>query len=557
MMALILFIAAFLRFFNLGTTPAGLYVDEASIGYNAYSILLTGKDEYGKFLPFLIKSFGDYKAPVYTYLLVPVYKLWGMNMFTTRSVSALSGVITVLFLYLLVKLLTQDKRLAVLSSLVLAISPWHILLSRTTLEANVALAFMIVGLWAFFKFVKGSSAFLIVFALATSVSLTSYHSQRMILPLLYLVLIWHYKKIIFRKSNFKWLSISLMAGLLLLTPTLLIINTEAFLVRAIRVNVLGLRTDQLWGFAENFILNNRILLFIRELLSLYTAYFSPRYLFGSGNSVLRNVYPDLGPFFVWQLPFLILGVVRFIKLKLSGWKTLIVLLLVISPLPASLVREPFGMIRALALTIPLSILIAMGMEVLMEKWKTKGLLVILVFTLLGVGKLYLSAFKFNDYYRYKDWDYGVDQVVEQINKLPDQNIQVDNWRSEIYSQLLFFLKYDPFKYQKDNGMENLAGYYNNEPIGQVKKMDRITVKPINWDKDVLDDKVLIGSFQIIGDSLINQYCLTEVFTVRAPDNEILFIGARTNPQEFKKYITLNQKSGNETKDCWGALNTSD
>jgi len=76
----------------LGSTPSGLSVDEAAIGYNAYSILETGKDEYGQSFPVLIKSFGDYKAPVYTYLLVPVYKLWGMNVFTTRSISAAAGV---------------------------------------------------------------------------------------------------------------------------------------------------------------------------------------------------------------------------------------------------------------------------------------------------------------------------------------------------------------------------------------------------------------------------------------------------------------------------------
>src|SRR3989344_8441615 len=116
-MVLVLIIATWLRFFNLGITPGGLYVDEASIGYNAYSLLKTGRDEYGKSFPALIKSYGDFKAPVYTYLLVPVYKFWGLNMTTTRAVSAVAGVMTVAFLYALVKLVTNNGRLGVLSSL--------------------------------------------------------------------------------------------------------------------------------------------------------------------------------------------------------------------------------------------------------------------------------------------------------------------------------------------------------------------------------------------------------------------------------------------------------
>ncbi len=554
MIVVVLLLATLLRFFNLGVTPGGLYVDEASIGYNAYSILETGKDEYGKSFPALIKSFGDYKAPVYTYLLVPVYKILGMNITTTRSVSAASGVITVLFLYLLIKLLTNKERLAVLGSLVLAISPWHILLSRATVEANVALMFMVVGLWAFFKYIKGSKVFLVLAVVATAVSFTSYHSERFILPLLYLGLGWQYRKQIFNKGDLKRLISGLVVGLIVLIPTLLVLTTPGFFARAERVNILGVKTDQLWGFVEGTrILNNRALLFIREEASLYAAYFSPKYLFGLGNSVLRNVYPDVGSFLIWQLPFLIIGMVGLIRLKNNGWKVLLVLLLVISPLPASLVREPFGMIRALPMVLPLSILVAMGIDAFMEKTKFWGTMLIVILILWSMGRIYLSAFKLNDYYRYQYWDYGTDKVVEEINKLPDQKIQVDGWRAEVYSQLLFFLKYDPAKYQADNKMEDLNNYYNNEAIGQIRKIGRITVKTINWNEDVFDDKLLVGSYVIIGDDQIKKYCLTKVFTVRAPDNQILFIGARTNPEAMLKYSKLTKELSDKPKDCWDVV----
>jgi 4-amino-4-deoxy-L-arabinose transferase-like glycosyltransferase len=534
MIVLILLIAISLRFFNLGVTPGGLFVDEASIGYNAYSILETGRDEYGKSFPALIKSFGDYKAPVYTYLLIPVYKIWGMNMTTTRAASAAAGVITILFLYLLIKLITGKKRLAVLSSLVLALSPWHILLSRAAIEANVALMFMLIGLWAFFKYLKGSKTFLTIAAISTAASFTAYHSERIILPLLYLGLGWRYRKEIFKKNDLKKLIGGVAAGLIILIPTLLVITTPAFSVRAERVNILGLKTEQLWGFVQKAgIFNNRALLFTREWLSLYTAYFSPKYLFGLENSVPRDLYPDTGPFLIWMLPFLIIGIVELVRLKNADWKKLLIMLLIISPLPASLVREPFGMIRALPLIIPMSILIALGIDKFIERRRLWGTAIMVVLIFWGLGRIYLSAFKLNDYYRYQYWDWGVDKVVEEVGKLPDKKIQVDGWRAEIYSQLLFFLKYDPAKYQADNKMENLGSYYNNEAIDQIKRMGRITVKSINWDKDVLTDRVIVGSFTIMGDDQIKKYCLTKLFTVRAPDNSILFIGARTNPEKLK------------------------
>lgn len=549
----VLIIAIFLRFFNLGTTPAGIFVDEASIGYNAYSIMMTGKDEYGKSFPVLIRSFGDYKAPVYTYLLIPIYKIWGMNIASTRSISAASGVLTILFLYFLVKLITKNKSLAILSSLVLAISPWHILLSRGAFEANLALMFTVIGLWSFYKFIRGNKIFFAIFTITTALAITAYHSERLILPLLYLCLGWYYRNKIFNTRNTTWLIVGFILGFIILLPTLLISRTPAFLARAQTVNVLGTKTQDLWGFVKDSgILNNRLLLSFREWLSLYTAYFSPKYLFGSVNSIPRDVYPNLGPLYVWELPFLIIGVIKLIKIKTSESKILLTLLLILSPMPASLVREPFGTIRALTMIIPLSILIASAIELFINRWRL-GIIVATALVLFGIGKVSISAFQLNDLYRYQYWDYGTDQVVKEISKYPDKEIQVDGWRAEIYSQLLFFLKYDPTKYQADNMMDDINTYYNNGATSAIKHIGRITVKTINWNEDLFTNKLLVGSNVIIGDDLIKRYCLTKVFTIRAPDNTTIFIGARTNPQAIKQYNKLATQLVSFPKDCWSFI----
>ena len=92
-----------LRFWQLGVNPPSLDWDEVSLGYNAYSLLKTGKDEYGTFMPLSIRSFGDFKPPLYTYLTIPVVSIFGLNEFSTRFISALFGSLSVVIGYFLIK----------------------------------------------------------------------------------------------------------------------------------------------------------------------------------------------------------------------------------------------------------------------------------------------------------------------------------------------------------------------------------------------------------------------------------------------------------------------
>src|SRR5437868_4133609 len=98
---LTLVLGAFLRFYQLGATPHSLDWDEVSWGYNAYSILKTGHDEYGSFMPLSFKAFGDYKQPVYVYLTTVPIQLFGLTPFAVRFTSAFFGFLTIPFVFLL------------------------------------------------------------------------------------------------------------------------------------------------------------------------------------------------------------------------------------------------------------------------------------------------------------------------------------------------------------------------------------------------------------------------------------------------------------------------
>ena len=155
-LALLIFFALFLRTYHISQVPPALSWDEVSIGYNAYSILKTGRDEHGKFLPIdTFVAYGDYKPPLAIYLTVPSIALFGLSEFGVRFPSAFFGTLTVLMTYFLVKEFFRrtknqepiTRNLPTIASLLLAISPWHINLSRAGFEANIALFFIVLGVY--------------------------------------------------------------------------------------------------------------------------------------------------------------------------------------------------------------------------------------------------------------------------------------------------------------------------------------------------------------------------------------------------------------------------
>src|SRR3990172_10161443 len=102
LLALIIFLAIILRFWDLGKNPPSPDWDEVAIGYNAHSLLETGRDEYGIKFPLVFRSFDDYKPPLYFYLTALAVKFFGLNVFAVRFSSALFGVLAVLGTYFLV-----------------------------------------------------------------------------------------------------------------------------------------------------------------------------------------------------------------------------------------------------------------------------------------------------------------------------------------------------------------------------------------------------------------------------------------------------------------------
>ena len=162
LLLLILALGLLLRLWEVGNVPPSPDWDEAALGYNAYSILLTGRDEYGQFMPLVLRSFDDYKPALYSYLIIPFIKIFDLNIISVRLPAIIFGVLAVFATYLLVKeiLSIEDKQgksnkyketLALLSAAFLSISPWHLQFSRIAFESSVAASFNIFSAFFFLK----------------------------------------------------------------------------------------------------------------------------------------------------------------------------------------------------------------------------------------------------------------------------------------------------------------------------------------------------------------------------------------------------------------------
>jgi len=134
---LVLLLASVIRLWDLSNTPISLYWDEMDVGYQAYSILNTGKDYFGNFLPLTPHSFADFRAPVFIYLTIPFIQVFDLTALGVRLPAAVAAVVSIYLIFLVAKEILENKKLALIAALILAFSPWHIHYSRMSFEATI------------------------------------------------------------------------------------------------------------------------------------------------------------------------------------------------------------------------------------------------------------------------------------------------------------------------------------------------------------------------------------------------------------------------------------
>lgn len=544
-LTLIVFIGGVLRLYKLDKIPSGFYVDEAAIGYNAYSLLLTGKDEYGKSFPVFLRSYGLVSPPLYTYLTVIPIKVFGLSIYSVRVLSSISGIMSIVFVYLILKKLKifRNNYVAYIGTFLFAVSPWSIFFSRGAFEANFAFLLILVVVY-FLLLCEEQLIYLVPAAAVASISTHAYQAERLIVYVLlggFVLMLVLRKKI---KSFFvKEVICALIVFLLIQAPQLFLLLTPSFGSRAV-----GL-------FYKSAILRDSIrishflpdivvipLAFLREFLSQFTSYFSPRNLFWEGDSDLQRSLPALSVFYSWMIAPYLIGFYLFLK-SLKEVKYQFVLLMLVSfVLPAALTGDPFSTLRSQPLLLPLLVIICLGIDFFIQKLSAFPLVMI------GVTLIFISAIYFwRSYFvllpseRATIWGYGYNQLADEIKKRPEEKFIVDESRSKpSYIELLFFLKYPPAEFHKIINPDIRNNYYTNLNFDTSYAFANIETRNITWEKDIYKNQILVGDEFAVSEKQAKEHFLTIVFEIRDPLDNVVFRGYKTNPKE--KCANISQKN---------------
>jgi len=506
---IVIFVLAFtLRVVNIGRFPAGFSADEASQGYTAYSILKTGRDEWGQFLPLNPRSFGDYKPPLYTYLTIPSVALFDLNEFSVRLPSAFFGSLAVVAVFLLAQELFGITAISLLAALFLAICPWHLVFSRGAIEANLTAFFFPMGFYFFLRGLKRAKYFPWA-VLFWGLNLYTYHSAKLFTVLFAIFIIWWTRKKIPWFS--KKIKISLVLTAIFVVPVLLSILKSGGGNRFLDVSLFN-PTDK-WqevterqseSWLKNLpLFNNKVIWVADKFTKNYLSYFSLNFLFtdGSPDDSYANL-PGRGLLHLWELP-LLLATVWFFYKKKEKRLTLLLVWLLLAGLPAALSKEPAHANRASTFLPLWSILSAYGAyfswEFFTKKLSVKVKKTIFTLTLFFI---FLSLIFFlEEYFSHapaklaKGLSYGYKQTVDYLGTIEGDydKIVITKRFSEPQVFVAFYKKYNPYQYQKeaqDFLLYEKQGFVFQDQLG-VYHLGKYEFRDINWNADKQLVKTLV------------------------------------------------------------------
>ncbi len=192
LLAGVLLVGLLLRVWALGEYPPGLNQDEASEGYEAWALLHGGMDRNGNRFPALFVSWGSGQNVLYAWLSMPIIALFGLTPVTLRLTAAICGTLTLPVMYLLGYLL-GGRKTGFLALTITALCPWHIMLSRWALEANLLPCFQLAGILLAVYAMKKPWALVgaaIVFALSLYAYGTAFLFLALFLPPAFAYLLW-------------------------------------------------------------------------------------------------------------------------------------------------------------------------------------------------------------------------------------------------------------------------------------------------------------------------------------------------------------------------------
>lgn len=544
-LTIIVLLAGFLRLYKLGSNPPSLDWDEVSLGYNAWSLLATGHDEFGNSWPLTIRSFGDYKPPLYAYVLIPILHFFGQTEIAIRLPSAIAGILTVIVTYFLANELlpraTSSKSslftTGSLTSFLLAISPWHLQFSRIAFEANVGLFFFLTSVWLLLRWIHtGAPWNVLLSSIFGSGALLSYHSTKIVLPLLTLVLVLNYRhRVIALLMKQKMVALVAASAVFGTVGTILFTifvqhigqsrfqQTSLFTIDEL-LNTSQSRVERFSSSLVDRTINHRFGVYSRQILKGYLDHFDFQFWFLEGDRIDRHRAPSVGLLYFSEFIPLVVGLLFVVwgalgknhfdpseKRKLN----VILLWFLVAPAASSLTGGTPSAVRSLLFLPVVQLFVTIGIVVIIRRARRIGRMSVLLFCSLF---LILACFEFGHYlHQYyvhapieyaPAWQYGYKQAVERIMREKQQysEIVMTTTYDQPYIYVLWYGRYDP-------------GYWVNS--GEFNKgFDTFRFTSIDWQnlKAEKGDLLVVGNAREMGGR-------PELWAVPFPDGSDAFVAS--------------------------------
>lgn len=498
LLVLIVVFAFFIRVYKVTAVPPSLSWDEVSIGYNAYSILKTGRDEHGRFLPIdTFVGYGDYKPPLAVYLTVPFVAVFGLSELAVRLPSVIAGTLAVLLTYFVVLELFDHKKrefsfgiwhlafdIPTTASLLLAISPWHLQLSRAGWEANIALTILLFGIWLVLH-ARTKPRLLIMCWTPFVLAMYTFNSARYVAPIIALLFLFWIRKKMWEYKRYALTGIVL--GLLLLTPLVPHLVSPEARLRFTEVNIFSdlsiveRSNDRIardgGGLTPNIVHNRRVG-FTLEYFKHFFDHFQPWFLFIRGDGNPKFSIQDVGQLYLIEAPFLMYGVYRlFISDAKLAWT--LILWIIFAILPAGVARETPHALR-IENSLPVwQMFTAYGLVscVMYHVSRMRKYLIISIIFGYIVSFSYLWHNYFNHYAKEysSEWQFGYKQAIGamQTYERSYARVVMTEAYGRSYMYTLFFTKTDPSGYlASKKSTFDAAGFYHVFGFGKYEFTDK-------------------------------------------------------------------------------------
>jgi 4-amino-4-deoxy-L-arabinose transferase-like glycosyltransferase len=446
---LIIALSAVLRFYEFPSLPSGLSSDEVSAGYESYALLLHGTDRWGNKFPVYFPGWGSGQNVLLSYINIPFIKLFGLTAFAERLSSALLGVLTIVVFYAFMKK-WYGTRIALIAALFLGTYPWHITISRYSLESNIFPCFILLGIASLsYCYTSKYSRILIPFSLLfLAVSFYAYGVSIIVIPgILALYFFFTSKKAIWQ--NKIAFVLSLMIFLLIASPFFLFILDNFILHRTPSI-------IQHLPFTVPLLISSRLAQVSagQNILALNTSY-----LIGQA---INPLVPGIG---LITLPWVPIGIYYSLRTR-NVYANLLVIWLV-ATIPFFFLF-PADISRINAVFIPLIGLSAIGISGLYDEISKHDVKKAFLSLVLATAILYNGLFCFNYFSYYNKqassaFNGGFDIALAHATSSASakEPIYVSGLLSPHLSfvYVLFFLKIDPVDFQKHSSVVEAYGTY--------------------------------------------------------------------------------------------------